>query len=1009
MGFSVHAYRAATLSAVFMLSSCGGGGGGGGSTPAPSTPTTFTVGGSVTGLVGTGLVLRNNGADDKLISTNGAFAFNTALATGAVYSVTVAAQPANQTCAVAAGAGNIASANVTSVSINCTTITFTLGGSVSGLTGTGLVLQNNGADNRSITANGQFTFASAVNSGSNYAVTVLTHPTGQVCTVSNATGTALANTTTVLVGCTNQTFTVSGTVTGLAGSGYTIQNNFGDDMTIAADGPFSFTTSLTTGESYNVSQVLPPATPLQSCTISNGSGTINGANVSNVNIACETHKTRFAFTTNSTDGTVQTFAIDDANGQWNPRTIVKTTAGSSGIFGERTRRHLYIRGTNAITGVDIEANTAVLTEKPSSPYATGASPVVYVHPNGTFIYATSATTNNLTAYSIEATTGRLNAIPGSPYPAPAPVSIAFDPRGLFMYRLLPTGVIKIDSVNATTGELTEVGQTILSGSPQSIVMYKSGRFLYTVNSTAGQGIVGYSVHPTTGALSALPGFPFTAFTAPTLNGVHPSGRFFYFRDSAINLANVVVNPSTGGLGLAPSGFHHVGSSLNTITHPSGRFHYGINAVSGIHVFSINTDTGAEAQITGSPVAVAGALTGYFDPSGKYFYVATTSGTRVLSYSVNQATGALTPLPGQPSANIGRGTNGWLVSAFTNGLTFHSDYAYSANAGDQSVSAFAINNATGAMTSIGAVANGGQTPKRVVIDLRGRFVYAINTGSNSISTFQVGAGGALTLIGTPLALGTSPTSMTIDPSGRFAYVACQGVNDELREFEIDQTTGVLTPFSTNPLTLSSGSLPHALAVHPNGLFVYSVNRGNNIVLVLAVDQNTGALSGTGGAGFISTQTAPNSIAIDPSGRFAYVANGTSNTVSLYGINAASGALTALSTPTVATAPGPQAIAIDRNGKFVFVGSSVTSAISVYSINPTTGVLTAVSNSPFATAAVPTGLKVDYSGKYLHVSNAAANQVQTYSINATTGALAAIASGVVPAGLQPDDLTISTRTD
>ncbi len=67
--------------------------------------------------------------------------------------------------------------------------TFSVGGDVSGLTGGTLVLQNNGGDDRSITADGAFAFATELADGGAYEVTVLTQPTAQTCTVSGGTGT----------------------------------------------------------------------------------------------------------------------------------------------------------------------------------------------------------------------------------------------------------------------------------------------------------------------------------------------------------------------------------------------------------------------------------------------------------------------------------------------------------------------------------------------------------------------------------------------------------------------------------------------------------------------------------------------------------------------------------------------------------------------------------------------------------------------------------------------------
>jgi hypothetical protein len=94
--------------------------GGEGSTPAPSPPPTptYTIGGNVTGLTGS-LALRDNGTDDLSVNANGAFTFKTALLSAAAYAVTVATQPANQSCSVANGTGTVGSANVTNVAVTC--------------------------------------------------------------------------------------------------------------------------------------------------------------------------------------------------------------------------------------------------------------------------------------------------------------------------------------------------------------------------------------------------------------------------------------------------------------------------------------------------------------------------------------------------------------------------------------------------------------------------------------------------------------------------------------------------------------------------------------------------------------------------------------------------------------------------------------------------------------------------------------------------------------------------
>ena len=81
------------------------------------------------------------------------------------------------------------------------TSTYTIGGTVSGLSGT-VVLQDNGGDNLSVSANGPFTFATALAAGAAYNVTVASSPSGQACTAAGAAGTvASANITTVTISC----------------------------------------------------------------------------------------------------------------------------------------------------------------------------------------------------------------------------------------------------------------------------------------------------------------------------------------------------------------------------------------------------------------------------------------------------------------------------------------------------------------------------------------------------------------------------------------------------------------------------------------------------------------------------------------------------------------------------------------------------------------------------------------------------------------------------------------
>ena len=91
-------------------------------------------------------------------------------------------------------------------------------------------------------------------------------------------------------------YTVGGSVSGLTGSGLVLQNNSGDDEAIATNGAFTFDTSLPAGSSYAVTVKTQPSSPTQTCTVSNGTGTVSGANVSDALITCAAPSCDYAIT-----------------------------------------------------------------------------------------------------------------------------------------------------------------------------------------------------------------------------------------------------------------------------------------------------------------------------------------------------------------------------------------------------------------------------------------------------------------------------------------------------------------------------------------------------------------------------------------------------------------------------------------------------------------------------------------------------------------------------------------
>lgn len=198
------------LASGVMFAALSGCGGGSGFAQPDGQSSLFTIGGTVSGLSGTGLVLQNNGTDNLAQTADGDFTFATKIARNGSYAVTVLTQPVGQICTVNNGTGSNITSNVTNVSVNCSALTYTVSGTVTGLiTGQQITIKNNGANPTNVTSNTSFTFSTPIAYGSNYAVTVDTQPVTQTCTVTNGSMTNVtANVTNVVISCSTPTFQV---------------------------------------------------------------------------------------------------------------------------------------------------------------------------------------------------------------------------------------------------------------------------------------------------------------------------------------------------------------------------------------------------------------------------------------------------------------------------------------------------------------------------------------------------------------------------------------------------------------------------------------------------------------------------------------------------------------------------------------------------------------------------------------------------------------------------------
>ncbi len=218
------------------------------------TTNTYSVGGQISGLIGNGLELSDGEETTSPTASATAFTFPTALVSGAQYQVSVINQPAGQTCVINNGVGSVQSGNVATITVSCASSGYLIGGTISGLRGTGLVLATGISTVAPSATATSFLFPTGLATGDSYVVSVQTQPAGQTCVITNATGTiATSNVTNVAVACGAPAYTVGGSIAGLAGGGLVLQDNGGDDLFVAAGASsFVFQTSLASGAPFEI-------------------------------------------------------------------------------------------------------------------------------------------------------------------------------------------------------------------------------------------------------------------------------------------------------------------------------------------------------------------------------------------------------------------------------------------------------------------------------------------------------------------------------------------------------------------------------------------------------------------------------------------------------------------------------------------------------------------------------------------------------------------------------------
>lgn len=248
----------------------------------------------LTGLAPGNSISFSNSTDILFMTENGTQTIST-LEDGSAFDVNItSSQPVspNQTCSfTSSDSGNLAGSDVL-VTVECITDQYSIGGTLSGLdSGNNLVIQNNFVDDLQLSNDGEFIFNSSIDDLSQYSVSVLTNPTtpNQTCNVFQGSGTVNGDdVNNINITCSINTYFLGGQVTGLIGNNEMLLENNGTDFKlITSDGPYIFNNPLSDESNYDVNIYLQPSSPIQPCQVLNGTSSISGSDVVNIDVICE--------------------------------------------------------------------------------------------------------------------------------------------------------------------------------------------------------------------------------------------------------------------------------------------------------------------------------------------------------------------------------------------------------------------------------------------------------------------------------------------------------------------------------------------------------------------------------------------------------------------------------------------------------------------------------------------------------------------------------------------------
>lgn len=394
---------------------------------------------------------------------------------------------------------------------------------------------------------------------------------------------------------------------------------------------------------------------------------------------------------------------------------------------------------------------------------------------------------------------------------------------------------------------------------------------------------------------------------------------------------------------------------------------------------------------------------------------------LLALTVMIACSGGTSKTGSTSASGGVSGTGGSSDSSAGGATASSvQYLYTANGGSNNISGFKINR-DGTLTTLSGFPMSTTAPAGKLSAAKQSLLLGGSDNSGvQLALYNIAPGtGQLTLQSSTTSV--AGLSGVLDPNAQYAYVPSGSptTSGTLSGFNVSNGTFTSTPGSPYQFAISGGSNPvfaQMVTVDPDAKFIYMpLNLENQHTPsgwfgVATRNSSDGSIGGFNGyaAGCISAggmailpqtgNTLVYSSCVDQSnGQFWIV---------VVSIDQSTGALTDLggawSDPTNTQHIAP--LAIDRSGKWLAGVDVQNNIVHIMAINPN-GKLTDSNNHDFATGSSPADVAFDFTGKFLYIINGGSNNIGAYAFDPSTGLLTDLPGSPYPTGQAPGALAIA----